>query len=91
MSNYLIEVSNLSVAFGGEEVVSGVSFNVAEGQAMALVGESGSGKTVTALSIPQLLPYPYASHAQGSIKLLGKSLSVRAKLSCSQFEAQKLG
>ena len=74
MSNYLIEVSNLSVAFGGEEVVSGVSFNVAEGQAMALVGESGSGKTVTALSIPQLLPYPYASHAQGSIKLLGEEL-----------------
>ncbi len=74
MSKPLIRVENLNVAFGAVEVVSQVSFDVAESETMALVGESGSGKTVTALSIPQLLPYPYASHSEGSIKLAGEEL-----------------
>jgi peptide/nickel transport system ATP-binding protein len=34
----------------------GVSFDVPENATVALVGESGSGKTVTAMSIPRLLP-----------------------------------
>jgi peptide/nickel transport system ATP-binding protein len=34
----------------------GVSFDVPEHRTVALVGESGSGKTVTAMSIPRLLP-----------------------------------
>ena len=74
MANRLIEVNDLSVAFGDSAVVEGVSFHIDEGETLALVGESGSGKTVSALSIPQLLPYPYASHPSGSIKLMGEEL-----------------
>lgn len=70
----LIEVSDLSIAFGDEEVVRGVNFTIEAGETVALVGESGSGKTVTALSIPQLLPYPHASHPTGSIKLDGEEM-----------------
>jgi microcin C transport system ATP-binding protein len=51
----LLDVSGLRVAFGGKEVVHGVSFSVGEGEKLALVGESGSGKTVTALSLLRLV------------------------------------
>jgi peptide/nickel transport system ATP-binding protein len=41
----VIEVGNLSVAFGDTRVVNGVSFGVGPGEAFGLVGESGCGKT----------------------------------------------
>ncbi|MBT5920059.1 MAG: ABC transporter ATP-binding protein, partial [Alphaproteobacteria bacterium] len=70
-----VDVKNLSVSFGrpGHEVpaVRDVSFQIERGETMALVGESGSGKSVSALSILQLLPYPYASHPGGSILVDG--------------------
>src|ERR1700732_605425 len=70
----LVEVENLSVAFGAKRVVDGVSFSIERGETLALVGESGSGKSVTALSVLQLLPYPTASHPTGSIRFQGREL-----------------
>ncbi|MFP4004136.1 MAG: ABC transporter ATP-binding protein [Alphaproteobacteria bacterium] len=74
----LLDVHELSVAFqsGGERrtVVDRVSFSLEKGRTLALVGESGSGKSTTALSIPQLLPYPAASHPGGSIRFLGREM-----------------
>ena len=75
----LLQVGNLTVAFGAGpgrvEAVKGVSFEIAKGETLALVGESGSGKSVTALSILQLLPYPLASHGEGSsVRFRGEEL-----------------
>jgi microcin C transport system ATP-binding protein len=64
----LLSVKDLSVRFGAFEAVKHVSFEIARGETLALVGESGSGKSVTALSVLQLLPYPLASHPNGSIR-----------------------
>ncbi|MEM9469404.1 MAG: ABC transporter ATP-binding protein [Pseudomonadota bacterium] len=79
MNKSLLTVQNLSVDFKTPErtfhAVKNVSFDVEEGQTMALVGESGSGKSVTALSIMQLLPYPLASHSdESSIQFNGEEL-----------------
>ena len=52
----ILRVEDLSIGFGGREVVHGIGFEIAAGQTLGLVGESGSGKSVTALSVLRLLP-----------------------------------
>ncbi len=78
MTSPLLSIRDLSVAFhqGGRTAtaVDRVSFDIARGETVALVGESGSGKSVTALSIPRLLPYPAASHPSGEILFQGRDL-----------------
>ncbi|MEH6629858.1 MAG: ABC transporter ATP-binding protein [Halopseudomonas aestusnigri] len=75
----LLDITSLSTQFHGEndivDAVGGITFQIMEGQTVALVGESGSGKSVSALSILQLLPYPLAQHPQGSsVKYRGQEL-----------------
>ncbi|QGA57031.1 ABC transporter ATP-binding protein [Brucella sp. 2280] len=78
MNNILLSVRDLSVAFhqDGEYriAVNRISFDIAEGETVALVGESGSGKSVSALSVLKLLPYPAASHPSGEILFNGTDL-----------------
>ncbi|AIJ54504.1 hypothetical protein C086_02047 [Brucella abortus F6/05-3] len=78
MNNVLLSVRDLSVAFhqDGEDriAVNRISFDIAEGETVALVGESGSGKSVSALSVLKLLPYPAASHPSGEILFNGTDL-----------------
>ncbi|HWN34113.1 MAG TPA: ATP-binding cassette domain-containing protein, partial [Pseudonocardia sp.] len=52
----LLEIAELRVAFGGTEVVHGVSLRVLPGERVAVVGGSGSGKSTTAHAVLGLLP-----------------------------------
>ncbi|MCW9032133.1 MAG: ATP-binding cassette domain-containing protein, partial [Gammaproteobacteria bacterium] len=86
----LLSIKNLEVAFGLSpepltSVVRDVSFNLYEGQKLALVGESGSGKSVTALSILQLHDLRQTHYLQGEIKFNGQNL-----LSLNENEMRKI-
>jgi branched-chain amino acid transport system ATP-binding protein len=45
MSEVLLRIDNLSVAFGGVKAVRDVSFDVHRGEIVALIGPNGAGKT----------------------------------------------
>jgi len=73
VTDALIEIRNLQVAFEGHKAVRGIDLDIRAGECLALVGESGSGKSVTAHSILQLLP-AHTTRTQGSIRYLGEEL-----------------
>lgn len=73
----LLSVRDLRVGFssgqGVLEAVSGVSFDVAAGETLALLGESGCGKSVTALSLLRLLPAA-GRFLSGAVRFAGDDL-----------------
>ncbi|MBI4606764.1 MAG: ABC transporter ATP-binding protein [Planctomycetes bacterium] len=77
MTALLLRVRDLRTCFRRDcraaWAVDGVSFDVAEGETLALVGESGCGKTVTALSILRLVEPP-GSIEGGEVLLRGRDL-----------------
>lgn len=58
----LLELRDLQTHFftsrGTVKAVGGVSYDIEEGETLAVVGESGCGKSATALSIMRLVPPP---------------------------------
>lgn len=76
----LLSVRDLRVGFGqapeANEVVKGVSFDLAPGETLAIVGESGSGKSVTALSVNRLVDFGGGRITHGSIELTRSDGSV---------------
>jgi branched-chain amino acid transport system ATP-binding protein len=72
MSQTLLKVSGLKVAYGGIQAVKGVDFEVHEGELVTLIGSNGAGKTTTMKAITGLL----ALNA-GDIQYLGRSIRGR--------------
>jgi oligopeptide/dipeptide ABC transporter ATP-binding protein len=74
----LLEVRGLKTYFytsqGVVKAVDGVSYNVSEGETVALVGESGCGKTVSALSVIRLVAAPAGRIIDGQILFKGQDL-----------------
>ena len=69
----ILEVKDLSIGFvsGKNKVtptVSDVSFQLDQGEILALVGESGCGKSISCMSLAKLLPSPPAV-VSGTIRL----------------------
>jgi len=71
-------VKNLKVSFATSKkeliAVRGISYQLNQGEILALVGESGWGKTVSALSILRLIHEPPGKIVSGEILFAGKDL-----------------
>ena len=74
----LLSVRGLTARFtsGGvrEQVVKGISFDIAAGEAVGFVGESGCGKSVTARALMRLAPEGSSVEWGGAIHFDGRDL-----------------
>jgi len=89
MTNDLLTLENLRVAFGDREVVRGVSLSVRPGRVTALVGESGSGKSVTSLSAIGMAPD--GATVTGSARLEGEELVGAGDVRLRDIRAHRVG
>ncbi len=74
----LLQVKDLRTHFYTEEglvkAVDGVTYDVEEGETLALVGESGCGKSISALSLLKLIPIPPGRIVSGEVLFEGEDL-----------------
>ena len=72
----LLEVDQLQVEFrtrdGVAKAINGVSFDLHQGETLAILGESGSGKSVTAQAIMGILDSPPAFVTGGEVRYCGQ-------------------
>lgn len=72
MSERMLEVKDLKVAFGKAQVLDGVSFHVDKGETVAVVGPNGAGKTTLLRALSRL------NTSSGQVELEGKPLPSKA-------------
>ena len=74
----LLEVKDVATYFftpeGVVKAVDGVTYDVQEGETLALVGESGCGKSVSALTIMRLIASPPGKTVRGEVLFDGVDL-----------------
>jgi len=68
MADRVLFARDLDIGYDGDVVVSGVSFELVPGQAIALIGTNGSGKTTLLKTVVGLLPA-----VRGQIDVFGSS------------------
>lgn len=88
----LVEIKNLHLKFtsfeGTSHVLDGVNLTLFRGDILGVVGETGSGKTLTALSIPRLIPGGYL---RGEIRFDGDDIMAKNGRDLQRFRARRIG
>jgi branched-chain amino acid transport system ATP-binding protein len=72
MSENILKISGLKVAYGGIKAVKGIDLEVNRGELVTLIGANGAGKTTTLKAITGTLP---ACKLEGSVSYMGQPLS----------------
>ena len=89
----LLEVRDLQTHFrlrnGWVRAVDGVSFGLADGEALGLAGESACGKTTTALSLMKLLPGNGRIRG-GSVELFGIDLVPKSEVAMQRYRWREI-
>ena len=91
----LLEIDSLRTQFltsaGTVRAVDGISYDVEEGETVAIVGESGCGKSVSALSLLRLIPDPPGRIVGGNIKFMGRDLLALSDEEMRQIRGKDIG
>ncbi len=84
MTEAVLQVSGLKVAYGGIQAVKGIDLEVRAGELVALIGANGAGKTTTLKAITgtlqpsagQIAFFGKPIKGQGSYQLVGQGLAM---------------
>jgi oligopeptide/dipeptide ABC transporter ATP-binding protein len=91
----LLDVRDLHTQFtissGVVRAVDGVSWDVREGETVALVGESGCGKSVSALSVMRLVAAPAGRIVEGQILFKGRDLLTLSEEEMRRIRGREIG
>jgi branched-chain amino acid transport system ATP-binding protein len=71
MSENILKISGLKVAYGGIKAVKGIDLEVNRGELVTLIGANGAGKTTTLKAITGTLP---SCKVEGSVSYMGQAL-----------------
>jgi branched-chain amino acid transport system ATP-binding protein len=72
MSENILKIAGLKVAYGGIKAVKGIDLEVNRGELVTLIGANGAGKTTTLKAITGTLP---ACKVEGSVSYMGQPLA----------------
>ena len=76
----MIEVENLSKAYGAVKAVDNISFRVEKGQILGFLGPNGAGKTTTMRILTGYLPATSGTARIAGLDVFEKSLAVRKRI-----------
>ncbi len=68
-ANIILDVSNCAVVLDGQTLLSGVSFVVRKGEALAVIGPNGAGKTLLFKALLGLVPFSGAVAWQPDLRI----------------------
>ncbi len=71
MSENILKITGLKIAYGGIQAVKGIDLEVNQGELVTLIGANGAGKTTTLKAITGTLP---DCKVEGQIHYIGKSI-----------------
>ena len=94
MATTLLEVQGLKTRFytqdGVVKAVNGISYNLNEGETLAIVGESGCGKSVGVMSLMRLIPEPPGKITAGEAIFMGRDLLKLSKDDIRQVRGKEI-
>lgn len=75
-----VSVNNLSAGYGGEDVVSGISFDVRPGEILTMIGPNGGGKSTILKALCGII-----KKSGGTVELCGKNIDLLSRTERSQM------
>jgi ABC-type dipeptide/oligopeptide/nickel transport system ATPase component len=90
----LVRIQDLKLNFntfdGIAKTLVGVDLALQRGDFLALVGETGCGKTMTALSIPRLIPCPPGEIIAGQVLFDGEDVLTKTAAEMQELRASRM-